>query len=190
MCHPVVLPPPDSLGSYHSEGGSNGFHVVWTPGLVVTSQPGPCPIKSSSQAPHALTHATRVRAALSLYGKEHALTDSILQEARTNAKAQLFGVAEENVKFAEEMKSELEKEGHVVELVYTSRKETLKNVERLVVGEELIRLKNDTNGTLDREERRQYWNQWKTDNYALLINSLTDKGSGPNKKLPPVGFLL
>ena len=113
-----------------------------------------------------------LRAALSLYGKEHALTDSILQEARTNAKAQLFGVAEENVKLAEGMKSELEKEGHVVELVFTSRKETLRNVERLVVGDELIRLKNDTNGTLDREERRQYWNQWKTENYALLVNQL------------------
>jgi hypothetical protein len=54
--------------------------------------------------------------ALSLYGKEYALTDLILQEERTNAKAQLFGVAEDNVKFAEGMKSELEKEGHVVEL--------------------------------------------------------------------------
>ena len=113
-----------------------------------------------------------LRAALSLYGKEHALTDSILQEARTNAKAQLFGVAEENVKFAEGMKSELEKEGHVVELVYMSRKEILKNVERFVVGEELICLKNETNGTLGREERRQFWNQWKEDNYALLINQL------------------
>ncbi len=49
-----------------------------------------------------------LRAALSLYGKEHALTDLVLQEARTNAKAQLFGVTEENVKFAEGMKSELE----------------------------------------------------------------------------------
>ena len=113
-----------------------------------------------------------LRAALSLYGKEHALTDSILQEARTNAKAQLFGVAEENVKFADGMKSELEKEGHVVEIVYTNRKETLKNVERLVVGEELIRLKNLTNGTLDREERRKFWDQWKADNYALLVNQL------------------
>jgi hypothetical protein len=116
-----------------------------------------------------------LRAALSLYGKEHALTNSILQEARTNAKAQLFGVTEENVEFAEGMKSELKKEGHVVELVYTSRKETLKNVKRLVVGEKLIRLKNETNGTLDREERRQFWNQWKMDNYALLINQLEFK---------------
>ena len=67
-----------------------------------------------------------LRLALSSYGKEHALTDSILQEAKTKAKAQLFGVAEDNVKFAEGVKSELEKEGHVVELVYTNRKDTLK----------------------------------------------------------------
>ena len=85
------------------------------------------------------------------------MTDSVLQEARINAKAQLFGVAEDNVKFTEGMKSELEKEGHVVELVYTSRKNTLKNIEQLVVGEELIHLKNEMNGTLDREERRQFW---------------------------------
>jgi hypothetical protein len=62
-----------------------------------------------------------LRAALSSYGKEHALTDSILQEARTEAKAQLFGVAEDNVKFAEGMKSELEKEGHIVELVHEQK---------------------------------------------------------------------
>jgi hypothetical protein len=84
------------------------------------------------------------------------LTGSILQEARIEAKAQLFGVAEDNVKFAEGMKSELEKEGHVIELVYTNRKDTLKNIERLVVGEELIRLKNETNGSLCKEERRQF----------------------------------
>jgi hypothetical protein len=112
-----------------------------------------------------------LRAALSSYGKEHALTDSILQEARTEAKAQLFGVAEDNVKFAEGMKSELEKEGHVFELVYTNRN-TLKNIKRLVVGEELICVKNETNGSLGKEERRQFWSKWKTDHYALLVNQL------------------
>jgi hypothetical protein len=113
-----------------------------------------------------------LRAALSSYGKEHALTDSILQEAKTEAKAQLFGVAEDNVKFAEGVKSELEKEAHVVELVYTNRKDTLKNIERLVVGEELIRVKNETNGSLSKEEHRQFWSKWKTDHYALLVNQL------------------
>jgi len=109
---------------------------------------------------------------LSLYGKEHVLTNSILQEARTEAKAQLVGVPEDNVKFAEGMKSELEKEGHVVELVFMNRKDTLKNIERLVVGEELICFKNETNGSLGKEERRQFWSKWKTDHYAFLANQL------------------
>jgi hypothetical protein len=104
--------------------------------------------------------------------KEHLLTDSILQEARTEAKAQLFGITEENVKYAEGMKSELEKDGHVVELMYTTRKEILHNVEQLVICEELRRLKSATNSTLDRDERRQFWSKWKTENYALLVNQL------------------
>jgi hypothetical protein len=88
---------------------------------------------------------------------EHSLADSILQEARTEAKAQLFGIAEEeNVKYAEGMKSELEKDGHVVELMYTTRKETIRNAEHLVIGEELLRLKSATNGTLNRDERQQF----------------------------------
>ena len=103
------------------------------------------------------------------------LTDSILQEARTEAKAQLFGVADENVKYAEGMKSVLENDGHVVELMYTSRKETLRNVERLVVGEELLHLKSATDGTLDRDEGHQFWSKWKTDNYALLVNEIQFK---------------
>ncbi len=88
------------------------------------------------------------------YGKEHSLTDSILQEARSNAKAQLFGILAENVQYAEGMKLELEKDSHIVKLMYTNRKATLRNVEQLVVAEELLRLKSATNGTLDRDERR------------------------------------
>jgi len=129
-----------------------------------------------------------LRHALSAYGKEQSLTDSILQEARTDAKAQLFGIAAENVKYAEGMKSELEKDGHIVELMYTSRKVTLYNVERLVVGEELLPLKSATNGTLNRDERRQFWSKWKTDNYALLVNQLGYKSQEGTRFLHGVFF--
>jgi hypothetical protein len=98
-----------------------------------------------------------LRHQLLAYGKEHSLTNSILQEARSDTKAQLFGIAAENV--AEGMKTKLEKEGHIVNLMYTNRKATLRNVEQLVVGEELLRLKATTNGTLDKAERRQYWSK-------------------------------
>ena len=98
-----------------------------------------------------------LRHALSAYGKEHLLTDSILQESRSNAKAQLVGIPAKNVQYAEGMKLELEKDGHIVELMYTDRKTTLHNFEQLVVAEELLCLKSATNGTLDRDERRIFW---------------------------------
>ncbi len=109
---------------------------------------------------------------LSGYGKDHALSDSILQEARTGAKAQLFGKSEENVQYAKGMKTYLERSGHVIELHYTSRKETVRNVEHLVVSKELLHLKAKDNSTLDKEGRSAYWNTWKKENYDLLVNQL------------------
>jgi hypothetical protein len=90
------------------------------------------------------------------YGKDHALTDSILQEARTEAQAQLFGKSEENIKYAKGMKTYLERSNHIVKLRYTSWKETIRNVERLVVSKELLRLKAKDNSTLDKEGRSAY----------------------------------
>jgi hypothetical protein len=75
---------------------------------------------------------------LSVYGKDHALSDSILQEARSEAKAQLFGKADKNVQYSKGMKTYLKRSGHTVELKYTSRKETLCNIEHLVVSMELM----------------------------------------------------
>jgi hypothetical protein len=107
---------------------------------------------------------------LSGYGKDHTLSNSILQEARTEAKAQLFGKSEENVQYAKGMKTYLERSGHVVELRYTSQKETVRNVERLVVSKELLHLKAKDNSTLDKEIRSAYWNTWKKENYNFLVN--------------------
>ncbi len=84
------------------------------------------------------------------------LSDSILQEAKSEAKAQLFGKAEENVQYSEGMKTYLKRSGHTVELKYTSRKETLCNIEHLVISEELLHLKAKDNSTLNKEGRRQF----------------------------------
>ena len=73
-----------------------------------------------------------LRHALSAYGKEHSLTDSILQEARTDAKAQLFGIAAENVEYAVCRRNEVgagegrsHRQAHVHE-----QKRDLRNIER------------------------------------------------------------
>ncbi len=112
---------------------------------------------------------------LSEYGKDHTLTDSILQEARSEAKAQLFRKSEENVKYTKGMKTNLERSGHMVKLHYTSWKETIRNVEHLVVSKELLHLKAKDNSTLDKEGRSAYWNTWKKENYNLLVNQLSYK---------------
>ena len=86
------------------------------------------------------------------------------------------------------MKTELEKEGHIVNLIYTNCKDTLRNVEHLVVGEELLRLKATTNGTLNKAERREFWSNWKTDNYALLVNQLGYKTQDSTRFLHGIFF--
>jgi hypothetical protein len=100
-----------------------------------------------------------------------------LQEARTEAKSQLFGKSEENVQYTEGMKTYLERSGHIVKLGYTSRKETVWNVEHLVVSKDLLRLKAKDNSTLDKEGRSAYLNTWKKENYNLLVNQLGYKTS-------------
>jgi len=52
----------------------------------------------------------------------------------------------------------------------------------------VLRLKSATNGTLDRDERRQFWSKWKTDNYALLVNQLGYKSQDGTKFLHVVFF--
>ena len=71
---------------------------------------------------------------LEAYGKEYALTESILQEARTAAQTLLFGTAKINVTYAKRVKNELVKRGHVVRVRYTGRRETLKNIEVIILA--------------------------------------------------------
>ena len=70
---------PEDCGTGGTEKLSSPFRTRWIVPLIL-------PIIFESPA----ISNKNLRAALSLYGKEHALTDSILQEARTHAKAHLF----------------------------------------------------------------------------------------------------
>ena len=57
---------------------------------------------------------------------------------------------------------------------YTTQKETIENVEHLVVSEELLRLKA-TNETMSVEERRTFVLNWKKANKYLLVSQLGSK---------------
>ncbi len=112
---------------------------------------------------------------LKAYGKEYALTDSILQETRTAAWTQLFGTAKVNVTYAERVKNELVKRGHVVRVRYMGRRETLKNIEVIILAEELLRRKHFDNSTLDMEERNSFTSKWKKDHREMLMEQLGPK---------------
>ena len=87
--------------------------------------------------------------------------ESILQEARTAAWTLLFVTAKINVTYAKRVKNELVKWGHIVRVRYTRRRETLKNIEVIILSEELLHLKHLENSTLDKDERFAFILKWK-----------------------------
>jgi hypothetical protein len=118
-----------------------------------------------------------LRAILKPYAKEPFLTDGILQVVWTTARKLLFGTPSENVKYTEHVANCLRKQGHHASIKYTMRKETIKNVERLVVSEELLRLKAN-NETMSMEERRSFVQDWMKTNKYLLVSQLGSKKEG------------
>ena len=112
-----------------------------------------------------------LRAILKPYAKEAFL---ILQVARTTARKFLFGTPLENVKYTQHVANRLREQGHHVSIKYTTGKVTIKNVERLVVSEELLRLKA-LNETMSVEERRTFVLNWKKENKQLLVSQLGSK---------------
>ena len=55
-----------------------------------------------------------LRSFLEQYGKAISMTDTIIQEARTQAGVQLFGIPDTNVKYTEAIVNEMKAQGHKV----------------------------------------------------------------------------
>ena len=116
-----------------------------------------------------------LRGLLKPYGKEYAFTDSILQEARSASREMLFGTPEVNVRYAATVKKELEERGHIVRMEYTERRQTLKNIELIVLSEEMLRRKHNNNSTMSKEDRNTFIAQWKTEHRDMLMDQLGPK---------------
>ena len=116
-----------------------------------------------------------LRGLLKPYGKEYAFTDSILQEARSASREMLFGTPEVNVRYAATVKKELEERGHIVRMEYTERRQTLKNIELIVLSEEMLRRKHNNNSTMSKEDRNTFIAQWKTEHRDMLVDQLGPK---------------
>ena len=111
------------------------------------------------------------------YAKEYAITPSLLQDARDAAKKVIFGIAEDNVCYAEGVVAAMRELGHTAELVYTSRDETLAAIKTIVIYEEINRRKIKNEPPFDGiADRMVFWKKWKEDNALWIINTLGIKG--------------
>jgi len=98
------------------------------------------------------------------------------------AKKVIFGIAEDNVCYAEGVVAAMRELGHSAELVYTSRDETLAAINTVVKSKN----KPPFDGIAD---RMAFWKKWKEDNALCIINTLGIKG-GPAKNRFLSGILV
>ena len=71
------------------------------------------------------------------YAHGHLITDNILQEARDSAKKELFGDADDNVRYCEAVKDAIISMGHSCELLFSDRRQVIRSLRATVVREEL-----------------------------------------------------
>jgi hypothetical protein len=88
---------------------------------------------------------------------------------------ELFGTPSTNVKYAKSVMNEMKAQGHIMHIKFTTRRETLKNIKRLVILEELLRRKYLDNSVLNTNEQKVFWNNWKNKNQELIIDKLGRK---------------
>jgi hypothetical protein len=116
------------------------------------------------------------------YVNEYAITNNILQDARQHARKDIFGEAEDNVKYAYALRDSLVERGHDCELMFTSRREVLRQIRAVVVKEELDRREIANEPTLERgQPRLDYINEWLRKHELELTNSLGME-DGPDLK--------
>jgi len=78
-----------------------------------------------------------IKSLMKPYAKEYALTKSVVQEARDVAKAELFGKAEDNVKYAHGVAHLLRQLDHEVELIFSDQRQAVKKACTIVLLEEV-----------------------------------------------------
>jgi hypothetical protein len=113
-----------------------------------------------------------MRKILELYGKAYCFTDNILQNAQTKACKLIFRVPKENVLYASFIMDKLEKLGHFVMLSFTNRKETIQNIEKIIIADEVLRRKEAHFDELAPNKRRAFVSKWMNVNSKNLGKQL------------------
>ena len=105
------------------------------------------------------------------------MTDNIIQRARLKARKEIFGDAKDNVKYTQHVTNALIAQGHHVTVKMTNRKETIKSVQRLVVAEELLRLKA-TKQSMSVNDQKTFAADWLHEHEDLMVSQLGSKTEG------------
>jgi len=128
-----------------------------------------------------------LRQQLAQYGKPYAITDALLQSARSQLRTTIFGDPAENCKYAFHVKDALEAEGHIVKLSTMSRRDTIQNIKRIVIGDELLRLKEFDGSTILPLERSAFvdWRSTKKFSFSSLAQRTTVSASLMGSSLFP-----
>ena len=119
-----------------------------------------------------------LRQQLAQYGKPYAITDALLQSARSQLRTTIFGDPAENCKYAFHVKDALEAEGHIVMLRTTYQRDTIQNIKRLVIGDELLWLKEFDGSTILPLEQSAFVDKWLEEHKDLLVKQLGSKNDG------------
>ena len=121
------------------------------------------------------------------YIKTKFLTISLLQNARTFARTEVFGDAAINVFFANGLVEKMKEGGHHIVVVIKERSVVMKMLERVVLSEEMTRNKA-AKKLMTKAEKISYVTEWKAKNRKMLIEG----GVWPPKDevlLNPLKFL-
>ncbi len=101
---------------------------------------------------------------------EYVLTNNVLQEARDEAKGDLFGDPDDNVRYAYAIAKALQQMGQTVKVIFTDQCETMQRVNAIVLKEEMDRQKA-AKSSMSRQEKVNYANNCKKDNDTFLCDA-------------------
>jgi hypothetical protein len=113
-----------------------------------------------------------IRTMLSNYVNRQFVTDSLLQDAKELAFAELFGSPDENVKYARGVVSELIAMGHHAELQFGSRAEVKTRIGKVTLAEEGLRRKDAGEDQIEGRDRKAFVDTWMEKHAQDLEESL------------------
>jgi len=113
-----------------------------------------------------------LRQVLEPYGRAYCFTDAIIQRARNEARKLIFGDADDNATYAHFVKEDLEKAGHHVELSFTTRNETMKNLDKIILAEEAQRRKDANIDGILQVDRKAFVLQWRKKHDSKIMERL------------------